>query len=89
MIKLKQDIIIMIRLYIIGICILIVAILANAIIAKIGLKSWYDFIELLNQLGSKALSEMGIIDYIWLFIGYPLTLSLGYILGNKLSNLWF
>jgi hypothetical protein len=78
----------MLRLYVIGICILAVAIIANAIIVKIGLKSWYDFIELLNQRGLKTFSEIGVIDYIWLFVGYPLILSVGYVLGNKLSNLW-
>ena len=78
----------MLRLYIIGICILIIAIVANAVIVKLGLKSWYDFIDLIGKNGWNAFKIISIIDYIWLFIGYPLVLGLGYILGIKLYNLW-
>lgn len=78
----------MIRLYIIGVCILIIAIIANAIIVKIGLKTWYDFIELINSKGTNALTDIGIFDYLWLFVGYPLVLSLGYLIGNKIVSLW-
>ncbi|WP_179022492.1 DUF7672 family protein [Winogradskyella forsetii] len=77
----------MIRLYIIGLAILIIAILANAIIAKIGLKSWYGFIELLSKEGSSAFSKLNIFDYLWLFIAYPFILGIGYWLGEKISNL--
>jgi hypothetical protein len=55
---------------------------------KIGLKSWYDFLELLNQQGMKTFSEIGILDYLWLFIGYPLILGLGYLAGDQISKLW-
>ena len=79
----------MTRLYLIGFCILIVAILANGIIIKIGLKSWYDFIELLSRHGTSALSMISVIDYLWLFIGYPLVLSFGYLLGSKIHSLIF
>ncbi len=75
---------IMLRLYLIGICILIIAILANTIIVKLGLKSWYDFIEMLNSEGTSTLSKTRAIDYLWLFLGYPLVLSLGYLIGDKL-----
>ncbi|WP_178987761.1 DUF7672 family protein [Winogradskyella schleiferi] len=77
----------MIRLYIIGLAILIIAILANGIIGKLGLKSWYGFIELLSKDGSSAFSKLNILDYLWLFIAYPLTLGFGYWLGEKVSNL--
>ncbi|MBR9915284.1 MAG: hypothetical protein GYB32_10745 [Algicola sp.] len=77
----------MLKIYIVGICILIIAIIANAIIVKVGLKSWYDFIELLNEHGSVAFSKTGLLDYIWLFIGYPLILGLGYVIGDKLYDL--
>tara|TARA_E500000331_G_scaffold353018_1_gene402850 strand:- start:1678 stop:1839 length:162 start_codon:yes stop_codon:yes gene_type:complete len=33
----------MLRLYIIGVCVLFIAIIANVIIGKIGLSTWYDF----------------------------------------------
>ncbi|MDY7395400.1 hypothetical protein UMM65_09120 [Aureibaculum sp. 2210JD6-5] len=79
----------MLKIYIIGICILIIAILANAIIVKVGLKSWYDFIELLSQSGTEAFNKLSILDYLWLFIGYPLILGLGYLIGLKIYNLIF
>jgi hypothetical protein len=77
----------MFKIYIIGICVLIIAIVANGLIVKLGLKSWYDFIDLLGQNGWSALKQIGLIDYLWLFIGYPLVLGFGYILGTKLYNL--
>lgn len=79
----------MIRFYIIGLAILIIAILANAVILKLGIKSWYDFIELLNQNGISSLKALSIIDYFWLFLGYPLCLGFGYWLGDKMYYLIF
>ncbi|NRA93287.1 MAG: hypothetical protein HRU26_11490 [Psychroserpens sp.] len=79
----------MLKLYIIGICILVVAILANAIIQTIGIKSWYGFIEILSKFDWSGFSQIRVIDYLWLFIAYPLVLSLGYLLGSKLNDLLF
>jgi hypothetical protein len=79
----------MLRLYIIGIAILIIAILANGIIIKLGLKSWYDFIELLSKNGISAFTSLAFIDLIWLFIGYPLILGLGYWVGDKVYSFIF
>lgn len=79
----------MLKLYFIGLGILIVAILANAIVGKIGVKSWYDFIEILTLQGWSAFSLINLWDYIWLFIGYPLVLSLGYLAGLKCFHLIF
>lgn len=77
----------MIKLYIIGICILFTAIIANAIIVNIGVKSWYDFINLLQDSGSGALQKLNALDYIWLFFAYPFVLGLGYVIGSK-CNAW-
>lgn len=77
----------MFKLYIVGICILIVAILANAIVVKIGLKSWYDFFQLINEFGKQAFTRLTILDYLWLLVGYPLVLGIGYHLGLKLHAL--
>ena len=79
----------MVKLYIIGISILLVAIIANAVAIKIGLKSWYDFIQLLSDIGLSAFRELNLWDYFWLFLGYPLTLELGYLLGAKLYAIFF
>ncbi len=79
----------MLKLYIIGICILIIAIIANGLIVKIGLKSWYNFIELLGKSGKEAFSKLSVIDYLWLLIGYPLVLGSGYYIGLKLHDFIF
>ena len=65
----------MIKYYFIGVIILISAILANIIAAKLGLKTWYDF---LNSIGNSPLKLM---DYLWLFGIYPLILGLSAKLG--------
>jgi len=79
----------MIKIYIVGWCVLVIAILANGIVLKLGIVSWYGLIDLLNQEGRKAFSMISFIDYLWLFIGYPLVLGFGYIIGVKLYNLIF
>jgi len=76
----------MIRIYIIGLSILVIAILANGIVAKLGVTSWYDFINLIIKNDSKAFSMIGIIDYIWLFMAYPLVLGCGYRVGELLHR---
>jgi hypothetical protein len=76
------------RLYIIGLAILVIAILANGIVVKLGVKSWYDFISLLSDNGSSAFSKLSVTDYLWLFIGYPLILGCGYWIGDKIYNLF-
>lgn len=77
----------MLRIYIIGLAILLIAIIVNGIVVKIGIKSWYDFIELLASQGIEALKKVSTIDYIWLFIGYPLVLGFGYWIGDRVHYL--
>ena len=73
----------MIKYFFIGVIILISAIIANIIAAKIGLKTWYDFLNTINNG-----SSLSTFDYIWLFALYPFTLGLsvkfGLILWDKL-----
>ena len=59
----------MLRLYIIGVCILIIAIIANVIVGYLGISTWYNF-------GPQFFAK-----------GFSFTLSLGYILGDKLYSL--
>ena len=72
---------IMIRIYFIGLFILITAILANILAVKLQLKSWYD---LLNGLAnSKSYWELITFkDSLWLFLLYPLVLGLGAVFAN-------
>jgi len=72
---------IMIRIYFIGLFILITAIAANILAVKLQLKSWYD---LLNGLAnSKSYWELITFkDSLWLFLLYPLVLGLGAVFAN-------
>ena len=79
----------MIRIYIIGLAILVIAILANSIIVKLGIKSWYDFIEQLTSSNVSNLKRATFIDYLWLFMGYPLVLGFGYWIGDKVYHVLF
>ena len=77
----------MLRLYIIGVCILLIAIIANVIVGKIGLTTWYDFGPQFFKRGFIVIKEVGFLSTMWLFILYPLVLSLGYIIGDRIYNL--
>ena len=78
----------MFRIYIIGVCILLIAIIVNVIVGKIGLSTWYDFGPQFFKRGLIVLKEVGVLSSVWLFILYPLVLALGYILGDKIYNLF-
>ena len=73
----------MVRIYVIGISILIVAIIANFFAKIIGISTWYDF---LNSFTDPISSNFKFIDYLWLFLIYPTILGLGYFLGELISN---
>ena len=66
---------------IIGYSILITAIISNIIANYISLTTWYIFFETVSENGFKTLK---LLDLIWLFLIYPLMLSLGYIIGEKI-----
>tara|TARA_B100000927_G_scaffold52555_1_gene39590 strand:- start:287 stop:523 length:237 start_codon:yes stop_codon:yes gene_type:complete len=72
----------MLRIYIIGVCILIIAIIANVIIGKVGLSTWYDFGPQFFKRGFVVVKEVGFLSSLWLFFLYPLVLAFGYILGD-------
>ena len=78
----------MLRLYIIGVCVLFIAIIANVIIGKIGLSTWYDFGPQFFKRGFVVIKEVGFLSSIWLFFLYPIVLAFGYIIGDKIYNLF-
>ena len=78
----------MIRTYIIGVSILLIAIIANVIVKKLGFSTWYDFGPTLIIKGFIVIKEVGLLNLLWLFIIYPLVLSLGYLIGEKIYNLF-
>ncbi len=76
-----------IRFLIIGYCILFIAILANLIANFLNLCTWYKlFHEIINTNLIDAISSQNILSIIWLFILYPIILSSGYVLGEKISH---
>ena len=79
----------MLRVYIIGISILLIAIISNVVVGKLGISTWYDFGPQFFKRGLIVLKEVGVLSSVWLFILYPLVLALGYILGDKIYNLFW
>ena len=69
----------LIKLYVMGLMILIIAILANFLATQLSLKTWYDF---LNQWGNG--DALSLKDGLWLFVLYPLILGCSLLIGNIL-----
>lgn len=78
----------MFRLYIIGVLILLIAIIANVFAEKIGLITWYIFGNQLYVEGFAVFKEVGFFSVLWLFVIYPFILSLGYVIGDYIFNLF-
>ena len=78
----------MIRLYFIGITVLITAILATFLAEKIQCKTWYDFLKGLS-ISSSYWSVLKLKDVLWLFIAYPLLLGFGSFVGNLIYQKLF
>ena len=78
----------MLRAYIIGLSILFIAIICNIIAEKIGLFTWYFFGSQFFKQGFGILKEVGLASGIWLFILYPLILTLGYLIEDKIFKLF-
>jgi len=78
----------MIRLYCIGILVLITAILATFFAEKIQCKTWYDFLKGLSS-SSNYWSVLKFKDMLWLFIAYPLLLGFGSFVGNLIYQKLF
>ena len=74
----------MLKIYLIGIIILVTAILLNGVINKLGVLGWYDFINLLVDKETAPSRKVHILDILWLFIAYPFLLGLAGVGGNYL-----
>ena len=74
----------MFRIYCLGVILLVAAIFLNAVILKLGIMGWYEFLGKLQAEGKKTFASMRLADYIWLFLAYPLLLGLACHLGDKL-----
>ncbi|MFM7193560.1 MAG: hypothetical protein ACKOYP_02100, partial [Bacteroidota bacterium] len=77
----------MVKTYISGFIILIAAILMNGTIARLGITGWYEFLTGLSEKGSGMMAQLRIIDWLWLFLFYPLLLGLSAVAGAKIYSL--
>ena len=78
----------MIRLYFIGITVLITAILATLSAEKIEYKTGYDFLKGLSS-SYNYWNVLKFKDMLWLFIAYPLLLGFGSFVGNLIYQKLF
>ena len=77
----------MFKIYLIGTIILFTAIILNVIVQRFGIMGWYEFLTKLQGIGKITFSTMVLVDYLWLFVGYPLCLGFSRYLGEKLYEL--
>ena len=75
----------MLKIYIVGLIILVAAIVFNVVSSKINIIGWYDFLTKLVTQGNATFSQLKFIDYLWLFLLYPFLLGL----TCKLAIKWF
>ena len=78
----------MLRIYIIGISILLIAIIANVLVDKIGLSTWYDFGPNFFSDPFDSIKNVGFFSCLWLFVFYPILLAGGYLIGDRLHSLF-
>ncbi len=78
----------MLRIYFLGIIILIFAILINGIASYIGLKTWYDFLQGLS-LKTPIKELLSFFDIFWLFVLYPFLLGVSCFLGDLFFERFF
>jgi hypothetical protein len=77
----------MLRIYLVGWVILFSAIILNVVIQRFGIMGWYEFLNKLQAIGKITFTTMVLVDYLWLFVGYPLCLGFSSYLGEKLYDL--
>ena len=77
----------MIKLYIDGLCILLVAIFANLLASKLQVQSWYSFLTEWSEKGESVWGRLLIKDWLWLFLAYPVLLGLAVPLGRFIAKM--
>jgi hypothetical protein len=77
----------MLKIFLVGTVILYAAIMLNLIVQRFGIMGWYEFLNRLMEVGKITFSTMVLVDYLWLFVGYPMCLGFSSYLGEKLYDL--
>ena len=68
-----------------GYFVLIFAIFSNAMADFLNICTWYKFIQQIFENGiSDTICQQSILSLVWLFVIYPIILSLGYLTGEKM-----
>lgn len=67
---------------------MLIAIIANVLVDKMGLSTWYDFGTDFFNNPINSIKEVGFFSFLWLFILYPIVLAMGYVIGDKLYSLF-
>jgi len=75
-----------IDLYIIGVSVLVGAIFINALAGYFRIMTWYQFLNDIASKGVDYLKNVGLINYLFLFLVYPLLLGIFALLGIKFSG---
>lgn len=76
-----------IRIYITGVIVVLVAIIVNAAVEFIGLENWYGFLMNIAEHGLlSAVSEAGVVSLLFLFVIYPLTLGAAVVINEQRSR---
>ena len=65
-----------------GFFLLFFAIIMNAIVQYLKIMTWYDFLMILKD-NSKS-TKIRLIDYLWLFVGYPFFLGIIIFVTSKI-----
>lgn len=76
----------MLKIYCVGIIILVSAIVLNGLSNKLGITGWYDFIRSLMEKGRDTFALLRWTDYAWLLAGYPFLLGCSAKLGDFLYH---
>ena len=76
----------MVKIYFIGVIILVTAILLNGLVSKLGIAGWYQALQMLSEKGSRTFAMLRVTDYLWLLIIYPFLLGCSYKLGEYLYS---
>ena len=66
----------MLKIYIVGLIILVAAIVFNVVSSRFNIMGWYDFLTKLVAQGNSTFFQMKLLDYLWLFLFYPFLLGL-------------
>jgi hypothetical protein len=78
----------MLRIYLLGLAILAVAILLNALVNRLGIMGWYDFLLALGRPDTRAGLKIRLVDGLWLFVLYPALLGGTAVLAERMLRGW-